>query len=316
MTTVTPVRRLVGVSLNAAIDKIAAVDRLTPGGIHRPESLTTLPGGKAINAARAAHRLGLVSEVVAVVAGHAGSWLADALDARGISGRYVRVAGETRTCLSVLDRSTGALTEFYEAGLTLPEDQWTAVEAALAGAIAADPAGTVVLLAGSLPPGAPIDAYGRLAALCQGAGARAIVDIGGGPLLAALGARPWLVKVNAAEAASVVGDAPTPIAIAERLRDLGAEAALVTMGVDGAVLATDDGAWRVGPPPALGPFSVGSGDAFAAGLLVGLGRGEAIDAALRLAAGAGAANALIPGQGELDPADVERLAAATEVTPA
>jgi tagatose 6-phosphate kinase len=316
MTTVAPVRRLVGVSLNAAIDKIAAVDRLAAGGIHRPDLLSALPGGKAINAVRAAHRLGLAAEVVAVVAGHAGSWLVDALDTRGIPGRYVRVDGETRTCLSVLDRSTGALTEFYEAGLTLPDDRWPVVEAELASAVATDPAGTVVLLAGSLPPGAPRDAYARLVARSQDAGARAIVDIGGEPLLAALGARPWLVKVNAAEAASVVGDTPTPIAMAERLRDLGAGAALVTMGVDGAVVATDDGAWRVGPPAALGPYSVGSGDAFAAGLLVGLARGGGIVSALRLAAGAAAANALIPGQGELDPTDVERIAAGTDVMPA
>ena len=181
--------------------------------------------------------------------------------------------------------------------------------------MATDPAGTVVLLAGSLPPGAPVDAYRRLAAFGQRAGARMVVDIGGEPLLAALVARPWLVKVNAAEAVSVVGDVPTPVAIAERLRDLGAEAALVTMGLDGAVLVMDGGAWRVGPPPAVGPYSVGSGDAFAAGLLVGLARGGDIVTALRLAAGAGAANALIPGQGELDPADAERLAAATDVAP-
>ena len=123
--------RLVGVSLNAAIDKIAAVDALRPGGIHRPEMLAAVPGGKALNAVRTARHLGLPADVVAVVGGHAGAWLTAELDARGIHHWLVWVEGETRTCLSVLDRATGELTEFYEAGIVLPEDRWPSVETAL-----------------------------------------------------------------------------------------------------------------------------------------------------------------------------------------
>ena len=40
-----PLRRLVCVSLNAAVDKTAAVDRLVPGEINRPELLSVVPGG-------------------------------------------------------------------------------------------------------------------------------------------------------------------------------------------------------------------------------------------------------------------------------
>jgi tagatose 6-phosphate kinase len=288
-----------------------------PGEIHRPDLLTTLPGGKAVNAARAAVRLGLPTEVVAVVAGHAGSWLEAALAQRGIPGRYVRVDGETRTCLSVHDRSSGLLTEFYEAGVTLPTERWPAVEEGLAGALADDPTGAVVLLAGSLPPGAPIDAYRRLALVARAAGARAVVDVGGEPLRAALAGAPWLAKINGDEAASVSGvaviDTDAATTAAGRLRDLGAEYVLVTLGVDGAVLVAPDGAWQLGPPPELGPYSVGSGDAFMAGFLAALAREEDVAGALRLAAAAGAANAIIPGQGELDLTDVERLAPAVDV---
>ncbi len=112
-----PVRRLVCVSLNAAIDKISAVERLVSGEIHRPELLSVVPGGKALNVARAAVGLGLDAVVVPVVGGHAGAWLVAALDAAGLVCRPVEVPGETRTCLTILDRSTGQLTEFYEAGL-------------------------------------------------------------------------------------------------------------------------------------------------------------------------------------------------------
>lgn len=312
--------RLVCVSVNAAIDKTAAVDRLVPGEIHRPELLSVLPGGKALNVARAARTLGLVASVVAVLGGHAGDWLEDALARRGIRTRAVRVAGETRTCLSVVDRASGALTEFYEAGLTLDADGWAAVERALLAELAGDQAGVLVVIAGSLPPGAPVDGYGRLAALAEGAGARAVVDAGGAPLAAALAARPWLVKVNAREAAEATGipapDEPGALAAAQALRAGGASVAIVTRGVDGAVLIAEDGApWRIGPPPELGPYVVGSGDALLAGLVAALAAGHSLPEAARRGAAAACANALVPGQGELDPADAERVLAGITLDP-
>ena len=311
MSGVTRIGRLVGVSLNPAIDKIAAVEAVQPGRIHRPEMLAAVPGGKALNAVRAARHLGLPADVVAVVGGHAGAWLAAELDARGIHHWLVWVEGETRTCLSVLDRQTGDLTEFYEAGIAVSEDQWPSVETALGEALHVDADATVVLLAGSLPPGAPLDAYRLLAGVGRDAGARVVVDIGGPALEAALDARPWLVKINAAEALETTGiatgDQDGVLAAARALRDLGADSVLITMGIGGALLLTSDGEWVVGPPPERGAFSVGSGDALIGGLVVALARGADLPEAVRYGSAAAAANALVPGQGELDPADVERL---------
>ena len=92
--------------------------------------------------------------------------------------------------------------------------------------------------------------------------------------------------------------------------------AIVTRGVHGASLATADGTWTLGNLPAAhrGPWSVGSGDAFLAGFLVARSRGLPDAEALRLAGATGAANARIPGQGEVDPADVERTLRAYRVT--
>ena len=303
-------RRLVCVALNAAIDKTAVVDRLEPGAIHRPDVLAALPGGKAVNVARAATRLSLPAAVIAVVGGHAGDWFAAELAARDIPAQLVRVDGETRTCLSVLDRATGELTEFYESGVELPAAAWPAVETALEGALMGAERGALVVLAGSLPPGAPNDAYARLAALTNAAGAEVAVDVGGEPLQLALAARPWLVKVNAREAATTTGlrtdDLDGVLEAAGRLIEAGAGQALITRGVEGAVFV-GDGSWALGRPPERGPYTVGSGDVLLAGFAVALGRGDDLPDALRYGAAAAAANALTLGQGELDLADLERL---------
>lgn len=306
------IRRIVGVSLNAAVDKTASVERLVPGEIHRPTVRTVVPGGKAVNVVRAARHLGLDGEVLAVLGGYAGAWYRAELAERSIPLHAVEVDGETRTCLSLLDVTTGELTELYEAGVELPDRDWPRVEDALRAALGAGGGDAVVVLAGSLPPGAPVDAYGRLGTIAAGLGARTAVDIAGQPLAAALEAHPWLVKVNAAEAETVTGTSARTrdraIAATHALRDRGAGIAIVTRGTHGAVLATADGTWTLGnlSVSLRGPYSVGSGDAFLAGFLVGLARGLSPGEALGLAGAAGAANARVPGQGELDPAAVAR----------
>lgn len=335
-------RRLVCVSLNAAIDKIAAVDRLVPGEIHRPEVLSAVPGGKALNVARAAATLGMPVRAVAVLGGHAGEWMDAALRARAIATTMVRAAGETRTCLSVLDRAAGTLTELYEPGLTLDAAGWAAVEAALRSELADDPSGSLVVLAGSLPPGAPEAGYARLATIAGDAGARSVVDADRTALAAALAARPWLVKVNAREAAdaadlggaaglggvAVPGEAVAPgggdvggaaveavvVEAARRIRARTGGVVLVTRGLEGAVLVDETGAaWRIGGPPERGRYPVGSGDSLLAGLAVALAAGFPLQEAARRGVAVGAANALVPGQGELDPADAERMLPAISV---
>ncbi len=193
--------------------------------------------------------------MVAVLGGHAGAWYREALEARAIGLHEVAVAGETRTCLSVLDESTGELTELYEAGVRLRDEDWPRVEAALRAALGDGTDGTVVVLAGSLPPGTPVDGYARLARIAADAGARAVVDSDGASLLAAL-----------AEAArgSSRSTRPRPRPSPARARgpgtgppgprgtcvERGAANAIVTRGVHGAVLATADGTWALGNLPA------------------------------------------------------------------
>jgi 1-phosphofructokinase family hexose kinase len=309
-------RRLVCVSVNAAIDKIEAVDRLVPGDVHRPDVLSVVPGGKALNVARAAASLGLPVRAIAVLGGHTGDWMEAALRARGIATGVVRAHGETRTCVSVLDRTDGTLTEFYEPGLALGDADWTAVEDALRSALADDPAGTVVVLAGSLPPGAPDRGYADLAGIATAAGARTVVDADRSALVEALAARPWLVKVNAREAAAAAGGEGPTVESARAIRAAAGGAVLVTRGMDGAVLVDETGsAWRIGGPPERGRFPVGSGDSLLAGLLVALSGGYPLIEAARRGVAVGAANALVPGQGEFHHPDADRILPAIAVEP-
>jgi 1-phosphofructokinase family hexose kinase len=287
------------VAANPSVDRLFAVEELTPGAIHRPAEFAQVPGGKGLNVARSAAALGGEVTAAALLGGHAGRWIAEQLEAEGVPLRAAWFEAETRSSLSVAGAIEG-LTEFYEHGHPVSPSEWAAFEE-LVSALVPDAAWTT--LSGSLPVGAPPDGYERL--MRSGRVALDARDHG-------IDAGPAIVKLNAAEAAQAtgLGDAP---AAAEELHRRSGGAAIVTRGEEGAVLVAPDGTRLTGRSPAAGPYPVGSGDAFLAGLVVALDRGAGWPDAFRAALGAGAANAELPGAGRLDRARAEELAARADV---
>jgi 1-phosphofructokinase family hexose kinase len=309
---------LVCVVPNPSIDKTAEVDRLEPGRIHRPMDLVTVPGGKGLNVARAAAALGVPVEAVVLLGGHAGHWMDEELSRLGIRHTVAWATGETRSCLSVLDRSTGEMTEFYEAGMDVPDDAWQGFAARAAAAIARvrEAGSAVVAISGSLPRGAPAGAAATLVRTASGGGAAVIVDTSGTHLAGAIAAKPDLVKVNAAEAAALldtgVGTEAEAVGAARSIVDRGAHRAIVTRGRAGAVGWDGAAAWAV-DAAAGGSHVVGSGDAFLAGFAAGMLRGDPFEACLGRATATATASTLVAGQGRVDSAEADRLMALTTV---
>ncbi len=313
-------RRLLFVAANPSIDRLYEVDRLDAGAIHRPRSTTAVPGGKGLNAARAALALGGDVTAVALLGGRSGDWIVDRLGELGLDVRVVPTEGETRTCVSILDRSSGALTEVYEPGTETQTAEWAALEAAVQAELERGDLAAVAV-SGSLPPGAPADGFARIARSAAAAAAPVplLTDTYGAALAAVLTERPSLVKLNAAEAGEAssiaVVDVSSAAAAADALRRAGAGTVIVTLGSDGAVVVGPDGRSRLRPPAIVGPYPVGSGDAFLGGLAVAIARGEPALTAARLGLAAGIANALSPGAGALDPGRIGPILEAITLEP-
>jgi 1-phosphofructokinase family hexose kinase len=307
---------IVCVAANPSIDRLFEVVRVEVGEIHRPEAFVMVPGGKGLNVARAAHSLGADAIATGVLAGHAGRWLAEALEREGVPGAFAWVEGETRSSLSVADRETESLTEFYERGDDIGADGWGSLEAVVREAL---PGRTWMTMSGNLPPGAPEDGYARLIAIARDAGVRTALDAREAALAAGVVARPDVVKVNAEEASwllrSPVDDLHAARTAAVEIRSsLGdGGAGIVTCGAEGAFVAGPDGSVLHGRLYAKGPYPVGSGDAFLGGLVTALDRDDAWRDAIALALGAAAANAEIRGAGRLDPARADQLSRRAEI---
>jgi sugar/nucleoside kinase (ribokinase family) len=79
-----------------------------------------------------------------------------------------------------------------------------------------------------------------------------------------------------------------PLAQAAKFRAMGARTVVITLGGSGSVLESPEGRWRAGVFPTEMVDGSGSGDAFAAGFIVGMRRGADAVGCLRLASALGA----------------------------
>jgi fructose-1-phosphate kinase PfkB-like protein len=166
-----------------------------------------------------------------------------------------------------------------------------------------------VAFMGSLPPGLPPDVYATMIARTRERGRLSLLDTSGDALGSGLGAGPSLAKPNRAEAEELLGrELPTDADRREalrRLRGLGAEAAVLTLGKEGFLAANAEGVYRVvaGAGDLRLGNPTGAGDALAAGLLAGAVRGYPMVESARLAAAAAVAS-LAEGYGRFRPKDV------------
>jgi len=302
---------------NPALDLATTTARVEPTHKLRCGSLQRYPGGGGVNVARVLHRLGHAVQAWHLSGGLAGAQLTARLAAEGVPERCLPIAGETRENLSVVEQGTGQEYRFVMPGPHLATAEWQACLDAVAQQ--ATPARWIVA-SGSLPPGVPPDAFARLALRARAAGGRLAVDTSGHPLRRALEAGVWLAKPNLRELRDLTGEAldtgQARLAAARRIVDVGgARMVALSLGAEGALLVSPDGAWGAPALPVRPVSSVGAGDSFLGTLVWALAGGRAPAEALRWAMAAGSAALLAPGTQLCAADDVRRLAPSVEVRP-
>ncbi len=293
------------VTPNIALDRALLVPGFQPGGVWRAEEVAITAGGKGLNVARALGRLGQPARVAGLLGGRTGDRVAAIAEAGGVTARWTRISGETRTCIIIADGHGGS-SVVNEPGPTIEADDWGRF-ANDVKKLAAD--ASAVAISGSLPPGVP---HAGMRMLIEAATAVPVwVDSSGVALTDAIAAGVYGIKVNAAEASAAVGrivaSADDALAAASSLRRKGIGRVAITLGADGAVLVDDRAAWHAAPPVVGVRNGVGGGDCFLAGLLTALVRGDGPETALRLATACGSANAATLAVGDIDPAFVNDL---------
>ncbi len=297
-----------------AVQRVMRFRQVVTNSVNR--AIATLEGaaGKSINVSKVLAALGEPAVAVGFLGGDRGQRLREHLRPLAITLDFVEVEARTRECVTLLDESAGTVTELVEESLPVPAQAYAELETMVTRRL---PGCAALVLSGSLTPGGPVDFYLRQCRLSRETGALCVVDAHGPSLAAALTAGPDVVKPNRAELAAMRGaELPDESAVQRAMDELverGARRVIVTAGERPTLASDGHSHWRITPPPVRALNPIGSGDAFTAALVWRLVRGDDLGEACRWGSAAGAANALTIMAGEVQRAEVERLAGAARV---
>lgn len=265
--------------------RVTALPR--PGETVTGSSFNTFPGGKGANQAVALSRLGArVSMVGRTGADDFGKALRSGLQAEGINAEYTGVDPQHASGVALIfveDSGQNAIAVASGANMQVTAAE---VEAALNALAPFD------LL--QMPLEVPMEAILAAARSARRLGARVVLNPAPAqPLPAELLAAADVIAPNETEAAALTGIDVTgddaAHAAALKLQDGTRRRVVLTMGGRGALLLDGDGRFtRIEAHRVKVVDTVAAGDAFVAGLTIGLGEGRPLADSARIANAAGA----------------------------
>lgn len=296
------------VTLNPALDKTVEVPGMALDTVNRITEMRTDPGGKGINVSKVIAKLGGESCAAGILGGGSGKMLEKLLEGEPFATRFHFVEGQTRTNLKIIDREGHTNTDINEPGLTVTDAD---LDALLHELLAELRPGDIVILAGSLPKGAPQDTYRTWTAACKKAGARVFLDADGALLAEGLKAAPYLIKPNDDELSRLAGKKLETLeeltAEGRRLLERGIERVVISLGGRGALyLRKGSTIYAEGLRVPVGS-TVGAGDSVVAALAYAEAQGLSEEEAVRLSTAAGAANVMCSGTQAAEREAVEAL---------
>ncbi len=295
------------ICLNPCFDKTVNVENLQTGQVNRIRDTRVDLGGKGINVAVVASRLGLDVQCIGIMGENGATELTAMMDREGLKHRFMTVPGHVRTNMKVYSLDGQGVTELNEPGSPLnPEilEQFTAI------AEEATRDSNMIVMTGSLPPGCPEGTYRNLMKALEGK--KCILDTEGRELeMAAKGGHPFLIKPNLREMEATLG---IELRTMRAIRDaallfirLGVQHSVVSMGAMGAMYISAE---KTLFAPALRvetKSTVGAGDAMIGGMLLGYEVEKDMAKAFRYGIAAGAASVMTEGTQLIVRSDFEKL---------
>lgn len=252
------------VTLNPSLDYVAFSDTFNFGKTNRTKNEYIVPGGKGLNISVLLSRLGDDTCALGFSGGFTGKELERLLKTEGINCDFQNVTEATRINIKL---SGSEITEFNASGITLDTYKITALKEKLKNLKSGD----WLCLSGSIPKGVDPSVYHDLA-ICVPQDVKVVIDAIDQPLLKALKAKPFLIKPNIDELSDIfaceIKTQKDIIIYARKLKDMGAQNVLVSLGKDGALLLDNDNKTHtIKSPRGNAVNTVAAGDSMIAGFI-------------------------------------------------
>ena len=286
---------IVTLTINPTIDRVISVDRLAFEDRAYINSTRESAGGRGINASCVIHSFGGKTLALLICGGDAGKRLHEHLQCDGLEFQVVPVENEIRTNLTITDKH-GLTVNLNEAGPTLSKAEVARVEKLVEGTLGR---AAWLMICGSMPPGVPPSFYGRLVAAARKKKVKTLLHADGEALRLGIEERPTVVTPNQQEADRLLGRTLLTrthyLEAAERIRTMGPESVVLSLGSRGAVGAFREGIFEALPPRVDAVCPIGAGDALSAAYTWAMERKNNGVEALRWGVAAGTASARLPG---------------------
>lgn len=279
------------VTFNPALDYILELDKLEIGKIQKSKTELILPGGKGINVSTVLTNLEVDNIALGYKAGFVGAELerllrnmkvkTDFIDLEeGNSRINVKISGEEETAINTNGPqiSENKILELLEKLKTLNENDY-------------------LVLSGSIPSSIKDDIYEKICSIVKKQNVKIVVDATKNLLVQALKYNPFLIKPNNEELGEIFGveihTKEDAYVYGKKLKEMGAQNVLVSMGKIGAALIDEAGQeYFIKSPEGKRVNTVGSGDSMVAGFIAGFLKYNNYNDALRMGVSAGSASAL------------------------
>jgi|25_taG_2_1085351.scaffolds.fasta_scaffold03635_3 6-phosphofructokinase 2 len=299
---------IITLTANPALDIYSKTKRLEPNEKLRCETPLIDAGGGGVNVSRVIKRLGGQSTAVYAKGGHTGKLFYDLLEKEGVTQNPVEVTNDLRQNFAVTETATGNLYRFGFPGAQLHESEYVA----LLEKVSNCKKGDFLVASGSLPPGAPSNFYAGVAAKAKACGLKFVLDTSGKSYEGVLEEGAYLLKPNKRELSDLTGQPAENLeeqkrALLKVLNKYPVEIIVLSLGGEGALLATKGGVEHYPAPQVEHVSSIGAGDSMVAGLVHALSTGQPLKNAILYGLACGSATIKSPGTELLKKEDVEML---------
>ena len=283
------------ITFNPALDYITQVENFKIGEINRTKTETILPGGKGLNVSIVLKNLEIENTALGFIAGFTGEELRQKIEAKGVKTEFIKVEkGMTRINIKITSTNKENIEETALNGMG-PQITKNDIEVLLQK-LKNMSTKDIVILAGSIPKNIDNDIYEKICKTLSEKGITFVIDSTRELLINALKYKPFLIKPNKEELEETVkckiSTKEDMIKAAQKLKELGAQNVLVSLGNDGALLLTsDNNTYYCKAPEGQVISTVGSGDSMVAGFLAGYYQTQNYEHALKTGVAAGSASA-------------------------
>lgn len=298
--------RFLSVGLNPTFQRTISLNRLDKGEVNRADRTRLDIAGKGVNTTRVLSQLGASVRHLTHL-GPGKERLLKLCGQEGLELVWAETDSQIRTCITILEDESNSTTELIEP--TEPVEESTVEEVRKIYAEELKIADCVIL-SGSKAPGYPTDLFAEFAVMARNLGITVVVDFRGDELLASMEAGLSVIKINLVEFVTTflpgvpVSETDDTDAIEAAKAEMGRLSSegcdyVITRGSRELIYARNGRVGTLNPPGIKPVNTIGSGDAFCAGLSYKLAEGASLEVAVREGARCGAVNASLLKPGSL-----------------